>query len=209
MRRLMVVAAVAAAVSGCGGGAAAPGVEASAPVAVQASAPVVEASVPAAPAPVAAVAPAPPAEPVSAWTYDEKKDEMRGKTRYLASLTSTNEIQLDFPYNGGSSMQLVLRDDPEYGKDVMLMISKGQLPCYTYDGCSFKVKFDDGPVRDISAAGAESGSSEVLFVQGAGGRKRLMEGLRSAKRMIVEVTVYDAGRQQFVFEPAGLNWNRF
>ncbi|WP_174874199.1 hypothetical protein [Vogesella oryzae] len=208
MRRFVVMTTLV--LAGCGGKAG--------PVEIGASAPVAEASLPAvvpvvapvvASAPVAPVAEREPLPPVGTWSYDEKKDEMRGKSRYLATLYSQNEIQLAFPYNGGSSMRLTLRDDPEYGKDVMLVIDKGQLPCYAYDGCSFKVKFDDGPVQTVSAAGAENGSQDVLFVSGPAGRKRVMNGLRKAKRMVVEVQVYDAGRQQFVFEPAGLHWSRF
>ncbi|RXZ42675.1 hypothetical protein [Crenobacter cavernae] len=154
-------------------------------------------------------APSQPAAPPSKWSYDSKEDKMRGQSRYFASLTSSDMIQLAFPYNGGTDLELVLRDDPEHGKDIMLWMSKGQLPCYSYDGCSFSVKFDDGPIQRFSAAGPASSGSDTLFISGPAGRKKFMAGLRKAKRMIVEVNVYDAGRQQFTFEPVGLQWERF
>lgn len=150
-----------------------------------------------------------PEEPISKWSYDSAEDKMRGKSRHVARLGSSDMIQLQFPYAGGSELGLTLRDDPEYGKDVMFVLSQGQLPCSSYDGCSFRVKFDDGPIQRFGAAGPEGGHGDVLFIAGPAGRKKFMSGLRKAKKMIVEVSVYDAGRQQFTFEPAGLNWDRF
>lgn len=155
------------------------------------------------------VAPGQPAEPASKWEYEAREDKMRGKSRSVASLISSDSIQQKFPYEGPTSLRVALRDDPQFGKDVMLILSQGQLPCYSYEGCSFRAKFDDGPIQHFGATGPDSGHGNVLFVSGSAGRKKFMSSLRKAKKIIIEVDVYDAGRQQFTFEPAGLKWEKF
>ena len=60
------------------------------------------------------------------WTYSENIDEMTEKKTFFASLTSDNKVDFDFPYEGGSSLSINVRQSPKYGKDVYFTISKGQ-----------------------------------------------------------------------------------
>lgn len=48
------------------------------------------------------------------------------------------------------------------------------------------------------------GSNDTVFL--SGGTSRALAGLKKAKRAIVEAEFFQRGRQQFVFETAGLNW---
>ena len=51
-------------------------------------------------------------EPKSKWEYSESVDEMTDKKSYLAYIVSENEVDFEFPYNGGSNLLLYLRNDP-------------------------------------------------------------------------------------------------
>lgn len=145
---------------------------------------------------------------MASWRYKETKDEMRNKTSYFASKTSDNTIELSFPYQGGSSITLMLRKHSEYGNDVMFTLSKGQFSC-RIDGCNISVKFDDGNIEKYAVSEAESGSNDVLFLSGRKSMNKFMGKLKSAKKMVVEFPIYDYGRAQFTFDTQGLEWKHF
>lgn len=145
---------------------------------------------------------------LASWRYTETKDEMRNKTSYFASKTSNNTIELSFPYQGGSSILLMLRNHSEYGNDVMFNLSKGQFSC-RIDGCNISVKFDDGNIEKYAVSEAESGPNDVLFLSGKKNMKKFMDKLKSAKKMVIEFPIYDYGRAQFTFDTQGLEWKHF
>lgn len=145
---------------------------------------------------------------MASWRYKETKDEMRNKTSYFASKTSNNTIELSFPYQGGSSITLMLRKHSEYGNDVMFTLSKGQFSC-RIDSCNISVKFDDGNIEKYAVSEAESGPNDVLFLSGKKNMKKFMDKLKSAKKMVIEFPIYDYGRAQFTFDTQGLEWKHF
>jgi hypothetical protein len=147
-----------------------------------------------------APAPAPP-EP---WTYSTTEDKVRGATSYFASTTSTNSVELDAPYDGGSTLRMTVRKSPAHGADVILLLSSGQLLCRAYDGCYATVRFDGDPAERVELVEASDNSSDTVFVSEA---SPFIAKLRKAKRVIVELEIYEAGRPQFEFDIAGLKWN--
>ncbi|MDD3757683.1 MAG: hypothetical protein PHN76_05920 [Advenella sp.] len=142
------------------------------------------------------------------WDYLEKKDEMRGVVNKWASLMSENTVPLSFPYNPGAKLAIIVRSMPkQYGLDVMLTASKGQLTC-SYRNCFFSVKFDDNKVQKITAVKPESGSSDTLFVANNKTAQALIKKLKSAKKIYIETDFFRDGPAQFVFEPQHqLKWN--
>lgn len=140
------------------------------------------------------------------WIYDETKDEMRGDSTYLATNTSTNMVELEFPYSGGTNLNIVLRKDAEHGNDVIFAVNKGQLFC-TYNDCYISAKFDDGPVEKFATAEAEAGSSEVLFL--ANNQSGFVKKLKSAQSVMIEVQFFNHGKEQFKFDVSDLNWDKF
>lgn len=140
------------------------------------------------------------------WIYDETKDEMRGDSTYLATNTSTNMVELEFPYSGGTNLNIVLRKDAEHGNDVIFAVNKGQLFC-TYNDCYISAKFDDGPVEKFTTAEAEAGSSEVLFL--ANNQSGFVKKLKSAQSVMIEVQFFNHGKEQFKFDVSDLNWDKF
>jgi hypothetical protein len=140
----------------------------------------------------------------SPWTYSQDDDKVRGGTTYYASTTSTNSIAQDPPYDSDTTMRITVRKSPAYGTDVILTISSGQMMCPSYEGCSGTVRFDDGRPQHIQFNGPEDEDSESVFVVGA---KEFISKLKSAKRVTIEKTLYQAGSPQFEFDVHGLNWN--
>ena len=45
--------------------------------------------------------------PAQAWQYTETKDQMRGIVTSYATVQSTNQLDFDFPYRGGSTVTLL------------------------------------------------------------------------------------------------------
>lgn len=140
------------------------------------------------------------------WQYDESIDGMRGENSYFAINKSFNTIELSFPYGAGVDLSMILRDDAQYGKDILFAVNKGQLFC-AYQDCYISVKFDDGSIQKLATNEAEAGSSEVLFL--ANDISGFVEKLKTSENLIVEVNFYDHGNEQFQFNVSGLDWSRF
>ena len=141
-------------------------------------------------------------EIASKWDYSESKDEMRGTTTKLASISSENVVDLEFPY-GEVHGQLWIRRRPEDGLNIAFEVDKGQVLCHTFSDGYVSMKFDDGPVQRFRCTGSSDGSSETAFILD---ESRALAALKRAKRTIVEAEFFQQGRQQFIFETAGLEW---
>lgn len=127
---------------------------------------------------------------------------MRGTTTKLASVQSENSVDLDFPY-GAVHGQIWIRKRPEDGLNVAFEVDKGQVLCHSFSGGYVSVKFENGPIQKFSCTGSSDGSSETAFLLN---EERALSALKRAKRTIVEAEFFQKGRQQFVFDTAGLEW---
>jgi hypothetical protein len=138
----------------------------------------------------------------SKWAYSDYKDEMRGTETRMARLTSENSIDLEFPY-GEQSGVLTVQRDPKAGLDVVLSVEKGQILCDSFTENYLSAKFDGGPIQNYKCSGASDGSSNYGFVKGP---NSFLKKLKASKRVVIEAEFFQRGRQQFVFETAGLDW---
>lgn len=171
--------------------------------AVTTAAPTVEPA--AAPAQVP-VKPAPPPEPKTPWLYEMDEDPMTSAKTYWATVTSTNQIELGFPYGGPQRARLMLRTHPRHGKDVIFQIDRGQILCPSYDGCTVLVRFDeDKPVR-YSANGPADNSTETIFLGNYGG---FAERLLTAKRVRISAEIYQSGSPVFEFDVSGFDVKKY
>lgn len=144
-------------------------------------------------------------EPVrtSNWNYEESKDEMRGSVSHFAQSGSINSIQLDFPYAGGTSLFLIVRNTPENGNEVLFSTNNGQLWC-EYNNCYMSAKFDEGEVKRYPLAKAAAGSSETMFLDGE--TEMFIQDLKKSNTAMLEIGFFNYGNQQFEFETSGLDW---
>lgn len=134
-------------------------------------------------------------ESLNKWKYETKADEFSGVTQNFASVVSTNELQFDFPYNGGARFQLILRDLGK-GEDVLIKATKGQFQ--TYDE-TIKVRFDDGEPKTYNISGSEDGSADVIFISNS---PSFIANLKDSTSIKIEAPFYNEGRQVIYFDTA-------
>ena len=140
------------------------------------------------------------------WNYSVSEQKMTGGSRMTASVESTNTVDFDFPYSGPQNGRLTLRTDPQYGKDVMFTIEKGQILCPSYEGCSVQIRFDDEKPGNYAAAGAADHSSNVVFLHDY---NRFLNKLRAAKRLRLAVSIYQQGMPVFEFDLSGFDFDKY
>jgi len=143
-------------------------------------------------------------EKKSNWKYAVDTDKMSGTKRYFASTTSTNEIEFEFPYDGGSTFQLVVRN---MGKrnEVLLSVSKGQFMTSIGSSEKIRIKFDDEKPFYVGYNSADDGSMDIIFLNSA---NKIINKLKKAKKVMIEAPFYDAGRQIIYFDVEGLKWDK-
>jgi hypothetical protein len=125
----------------------------------------------------------------SPWDFSTESDEMTGKKVETACVTSENTITLGFPY-GETGARLCLRNHPRYGHDAFVTLtSTGQILCVSYDGegCSVKVRFDEGSPQSYHGTEPSDNSSTSVFLSG---RSSLETSLRKAKIARVELSFF-------------------
>lgn len=138
------------------------------------------------------------------WNMGNDIDSVSGKPSKVAIMDSTNLVDMEFPYNGGSVGSIIIRKHPRYGKDVIFKVSKGQLLCDISDGCAISVRFDDKPARQVHATEPADHSNDTLFLSGY---DRLVKDIKSSKKMIVEATFFQNGARTYEFQVEGLQWD--
>ncbi|MEK5754080.1 zinc ribbon domain-containing protein [Acinetobacter variabilis] len=139
------------------------------------------------------------------WQYETSKDEMRGIESRFATTVSTNTVDFDFPYNGGSKLILALRKRGSE-VDVMVSITKGQILC-GIQNCEAAFKFDDGAVQSITMSEPDSHASDMLFVAYDKTEAKIINQLRNSKKLVIEVPFYQEGKKQFTFDVGDLEWD--
>lgn len=142
-------------------------------------------------------------QPVDPWTYTEDQDPMgRGKIKH-AITQSVNTVSFGFPYQGAQRGTLNLRRHPEYGRDVILSVERGQFLCSPIDGCSVLVRFGEGKPQRFSAVGPEDQSSTVLFIRG---HDKFVSQAKKVGKLAIQAQFYQEGNQVFEFDISGLKW---
>lgn len=135
--------------------------------------------------------------------YSEDQDSMTGKLTKMESFESSNTVDFAFPYQGGTRARLLLRNHPQYGKDVILEISKGQLMCHSFSNCSVSISIDGGPVFAVNGVGAADGSSTSVFMKWS-----LVSKLKGAKSIKIQPPTFQNGQPVFEFDLTGIDISR-
>ena len=139
------------------------------------------------------------------WTYSETVDEMTDKTCYMASVVSENSAEFGFPYDGGSFLTFVIRDSPQYGKDMFIAISKGQFNC-SFNGEDIKIRFDSNEAFTVHCNGPSDMSQDYIFLNQRDFNK-ILKLLKESKTMKINVEFFNEGAHTFTFNVEGLEWN--
>jgi len=137
------------------------------------------------------------------WTFTEDEDKMTSKKKYYASIDANDELQLKFPYDGGSTPTLLIRyKDGE--NNAILSVTKGQFISNVVDGESIKIRFDNDQPVSFNCSSPSDGSSNMLFINST---KKLMNKLKTSKKIIIQAEFYDNGLQLMEFDVDGFKWS--
>ena len=136
-------------------------------------------------------------EAKNGWSYENEVDEMDGSTTKRAIIESSNEVEFDFPYQGGSTLGICVRKTKKYGNEVLISISNGQFLCNDYNGTNYvTVRFDNNaPVKFLTTEPADY-SSDVLFLENS---KKFIKLAKNAKTVKIEAPFFDNGSYVFTF----------
>lgn len=140
------------------------------------------------------------------WQYDATEQPMTGGKRKSATVESTNSVDFGFPYNGAQNGRLMLRTDPQYGKDVIFQLDKAQILCSSYEGCAVQIRFDDEKPVSFAARAAADHSSNLVFIDDYA---RFLAKLQKSKRVRLSVNIYQQGRPVFEFDVSGFSIDKF
>lgn len=140
------------------------------------------------------------------WSYSATPDPMSSQVNRTASIQSEGTISLGFPYEGAQYGTLMIRDHPQWGRDVMLSVNEGQFNCNSYDGCTVRIRFDDAAATTWSAVEPSDNSSNLIFIRPAA---RFVSRMRAAKKVLIQAEFYNNGVQTFEFEVGGFSQARY
>jgi hypothetical protein len=101
---------------------------------------------------------------VAQWKYETTKDALADVGRTVATLSSPTKFQLGFPYQGGTTGWLNLRQkDNGNGQftQAVFFISRGQI----VEDDSIVIRFDDAETVSFDTAGASDGSTRHAFLR--------------------------------------------
>lgn len=136
------------------------------------------------------------------WNYDVEEDKMRGTKDNFATTESTNTLQLGFPYND-SKMEIILRKK-DNENDVMLSV-KGQIVCNELsERCYVDAKFDNSEIRKFDFIKADHSLNKLVFIKN---EKEFIDLLKHSKKVIIEVPLFNSGRQEYEFNIENLKWD--
>lgn len=127
------------------------------------------------------------------WVYQNSVDEMDGSIIKGAYIVSSNTVDFDFPYSGGSNLRIIIAGDCGVG----VSISKGQFNSNEINGTNYiRVKFDNSVPIKFSTLSSLNGSFDLLYLKNS---KKFIKLAKKAKTIKVEVPFFRDGWRVFTF----------
>lgn len=144
-----------------------------------------------------------PEEKKEVWQYEERKDEMSNEISYFAYVESTNKIEFEFPYQGGSTFTLAIRNI-KGANDAILVVSKGHFMHNLMGNEYLRVKFDAEETFNLPFASSNDGKANRIFLE----TNLLLDKLKKSKKLMIEAPFFNAGRKIIKFDIEGLKWDK-
>lgn len=130
------------------------------------------------------------------WNYS-RVAAGKGEQRSAAIFSSE---AVDTGGSAAATVQLVLRDHPEWKRSAYLVLEGGDFDCY--GGCKVQVKFDGAAARAMSAWRPNTDEAIAMFIEDYRG---LWKRMRQAQRLEIVFPVKAGGTRTAVFEVGGLD----
>ncbi len=142
------------------------------------------------------------AEIKSNWQYDTLDNKMEGTTTMHAYTVSTNVINFDFPHAGGSNGKLQINNNG-FGRNpsVYFGVTDGHIISHSHN--VIRARFDDNPAEIFECNAPSTHEIDIVILEDP---LRFYTMAKKAKKILIEASYYQAGRQIFEFDTEGLNF---
>lgn len=135
------------------------------------------------------------------WTYEKTVDKT-GIAVYNASVTSSNLLRFAYPYTGGSTATLVIREK-DGSAQAYIEVANGQFNRSFQNG-NARIRFDGKAPFTYPLMAAANGRANIVFFDS---ERRLINQIKGAKNMTVQVMFDGQPTRQIEFRTADLRWN--
>lgn len=136
------------------------------------------------------------------WAYEEHIDKMTSRSIYLTQVVSSTVLDFQFPYDGGSSAYLTIRNKDGLNK-AYIEVSNGQFLIHS-SAKMWKVRFDKNDVDYYLFNPASSGNSKIAFISRP---YEFIPKVKKHKKLIIEAEFYQDGLRQMEFDISNLKWD--
>ncbi|PQL94279.1 hypothetical protein [Apibacter adventoris] len=136
----------------------------------------------------------------SKWEYSEEEDKM-GSKNYYAIVKNPENLELEFPYNNSYAYLCIRNLDGQ--NSLIFSVTEGQID-HNLDGGSIKVRFDSEKPFTVNFTTSPDLSSNYIYLNNS---DKLIEKLKTSKKMVIEVLFFQNGIRQIEFNTANLVWN--
>jgi hypothetical protein len=136
------------------------------------------------------------------WRYSQETDPMTSGVKYYAQIYSTTWLSFQFPYNGGSEVDLFIRNIDNQN-ELILRVSKGQFLSSFGLSSSVRIRFDQDQPISVSYNSASDGSTDVIFLDDP---DQLIQRIKKARNFIIEVAFYQEGNKHLEFAYQDFKW---
>lgn len=130
------------------------------------------------------------------WEVKYKTNPMDGTKSQSAIIFSDNKHSFAFPYDGEQNAALKLSDSG-IRTSIEFHITKGQIICR--DKCLFHIKIDDNQPTYVEGYKPRDGSTTYTYFLP---EPELLRSIISAKKILVQPTIYQNGSPIFEFSTA-------
>ncbi|QDH71199.1 hypothetical protein [Marilutibacter alkalisoli] len=129
------------------------------------------------------------------WTY--QRQPFKDGTQVSASIFARDRVDTDG--SGARPVQLIFRDNPEWGTSSYLVLEAGDFDCY--GGCKVKMKVDDAEPKRVDARRPKTDEAIAMFIED---EKMLWRTAKQAQLIEIEFPVKAGGTRTAAFEVGGL-----
>ncbi len=140
------------------------------------------------------------------WTYTQVEDAMTGDLTYHAHVISSNTLESNYTQTREQYARLILRSNPELGKNIIVQIDTGRFYCSLYEKCSILVRFDDDkPIRFDATATTENLTGTIFIYD----YSRFKGEMLKAKRLRISADIHRRTTPVFEFDVRGFDQNKY
>jgi hypothetical protein len=136
------------------------------------------------------------------WDYQDN-DAGKGVQHTATIFSKVPDLGEDAPA-AAPDAQLVLRDHPEWGRSVYLLLAQNKFSCGK--PCTLQLSFDDAPLESWPGKQADSGHGPALFIED---EPRFMKALPAAKKLKVVLPKNSGSLNALTFEVGGFEPSRY